>query len=58
MQAAQPGDFLVQGHTFEVGGKSKKRKQIQDVPNSFVVADDITIGLAQKIPLWMGGMLY
>ena len=58
VQSAQPSDFLAQGHTFEVGGKNKKRKQIQDVSDSFIIADDIEIGLGQKIPLWMAGMLY
>ena len=38
------GDFLVdEKYTFEVGGKSKGFKQIKDLPNLFVVADDIEI---------------
>ena len=38
------GDFLVdEKYTFEVAGKSKGFKQIKDLPNSFVVADDIEI---------------
>jgi predicted AAA+ superfamily ATPase len=53
------GDFWVdKGYLFEVGGKNKSFKQIKDVPNSFVVADDIEIGNGNKIPLWLFGFLY
>ena len=34
-------DFLVDGHTFEVGGKSKKQKQIKGTEDAFVVKDDV-----------------
>ena len=44
--------------TFEVGGKGKTFKQIADVPNSFVVNDDIEVGVGSKIPLWLFGFLY
>ena len=53
------GDFLINDkYTFEVGGKNKGFKQIRDVQNSFVVADDIEIGSGNKIPLWLFGFLY
>jgi len=53
------GDFLVdEKYLFEVGGKNKSFKQIKDVPNSFVVADNIEIGFWNKIPLWLFGFLY
>ena len=53
------GDFLVdEKYLFEVGGKNKSFKQIKDVPDSFVVADDIEIGFGNKIPLWLFGFLY
>ena len=45
-------------YTFEVGGKGKKYNQIKDIPNSFVVADDIEIGSGNKIPLYLFGFLY
>jgi hypothetical protein len=45
-------------YTFEVGGKNKGFKQIVDVENSFVVADDIESGFGNKIPLWLFGFLY
>jgi len=55
---AKQGDFTVDKYTFEVGGKTKTFNQIKDIPNSFVVADDIETGHKNKIPLWLFGMLY
>jgi len=53
------GDFLIdEKYTFEVGGKNKSFKQIKDMPNSYVIADEIEIGSGNKIPLWLFGMLY
>ncbi len=53
------GDFLVdKKYLFEVGGKNKSFKQIKDMENSFVIADDIEIGFGNKIPLWLFGFLY
>jgi predicted AAA+ superfamily ATPase len=53
------GDFVVdEKYIFEVGGKNKSFKQIKDVKNSFVVADDIEIGSSNKIPLYLFGFLY
>jgi hypothetical protein len=53
------GDFVVDGKwTFEVGGKGKGFSQIADVPNSFVVNDDVSVGRGNKIPLWLFGFLY
>lgn len=51
-------DFLVDGHTFEVGGKSKKQKQIKNVDDAFVVKDDIENGYLNILPLWTFGMNY
>ncbi|MEA1955445.1 MAG: AAA family ATPase [Campylobacterota bacterium] len=53
------GDFLIdEKYTFEVGGKNKKFKQVKDIPDSYVVADDIEIGHGNRIPLWLFGFLY
>jgi predicted AAA+ superfamily ATPase len=53
------GDFVVDEHyLFEIGGKNKRFKQIKDIPNSYVVADDIEIGFGNKVPLWLFGFLY
>ena len=53
------GDFIVKSsYTFEIGGKNKGRKQISDVPDSYVVADNIESGFGSKIPLWLFGFMY
>ena len=53
------GDFyLEEKYVCEVGGKGKSFKQIKDIENSFVVADDIDVGFGNKIPLWVFGLLY
>jgi len=53
------GDFIIDDrYTFEIGGKNKSFKQIKDIDNSFVVADDIEIGFGNEIPLWLFGFLY
>jgi len=57
--APEQGDFLVdEKYLFEVGGKSKKFKQIKDIADSFVAADNIEIGFGNKIPLWLFGFMY
>ena len=57
--ASDCGDFyLEERYTLEVGGKNKGFKQIKDVPDSYVVADDIEVGFGAKIPLWLFGFLY
>jgi len=55
---AKQGDFVAGKYIFEVGGKTKTFDQIKNIPDSFVVADDIEIGHKNKIPLWLFGMLY
>ncbi len=53
------GDFLVdEKYIFEIGGKNKSFRQIKDLPNSFVVSDDMEIGFGNKVPLWLFGFLY
>lgn len=53
------GDFLVNDkYLFEVGGKRKNFVQIADVPNSFLAVDDTEVGVGNRIPLWMFGLLY
>jgi predicted AAA+ superfamily ATPase len=52
-------DFKVANqYFFEVGGKNKKQKQINDSPNSYIVKDGIEIGGDLNIPLWLFGFLY
>jgi len=55
----QKGDFKVDGKwIFEVGGEGKTFEQIANLPNSYVLADDIESPRGNKLPLWMIGMLY
>lgn len=59
IQYPKQGDFSVdRKYIFEVGGKRKGFTQIKDLPDSYVVADEIEIGFGNKIPLWMFGLLY
>lgn len=51
-------DFLVDGMTFEIGGRKKGQKQISEVKNGYVVKDDIETGYANVLPLWAFGLLY
>ena len=52
-------DFIVDGlYTFEIGGKSKSRKQIKNTKNAYIVSDNIEIGIQDKLPLWLFGFLY
>lgn len=56
--SSKVSDFVIGEHTFEVGGKKKGKKQIENVPNSHIVKDDIEYGHGTKIPLWTFGLLY
>jgi predicted AAA+ superfamily ATPase len=59
LSTAKEGDFIVDDkYVFEIGGKKKSFKQIKNIKNSFVVADDIEVGFGNKIPLWLFGFLY
>lgn len=55
---AEEGDFTVGKYTFEVGGRSKQRKQISHLEYGYVAADDIEVGHQQTIPLWLFGFFY
>ncbi|MEN0051764.1 MAG: ATP-binding protein, partial [Bacteroidota bacterium] len=54
------GDIFIEneGITIEIGGKDKSKKQIQNIANSYVFADDIEVGFGDKIPLYLLGFLY
>lgn len=51
-------DFTIGDYTFEVGGRSKGRKQIESVPHGIVVKDDIETGYGSTVPLWQFGLNY
>ncbi len=55
----EKADFLVDGtYLFEVGGKSKSKRQIAGIENAYVASDEIEYGHQNTIPLWMFGFLY
>lgn len=59
VSSPEHGDFLVDGkYVFEIGGKNKNFSQIRDIRNSFLAIDNIEIGIGNKIPLWVFGLLY
>jgi len=53
------GDFCLDGAlTFEIGGKSKTRRQIKSVTQGYVFADDIVSVENGNIPLWVLGFMW
>ena len=53
------GDFCLDGnYIFEIGGKSKNKRQLKSIKNSFVFADDILTVENDNIPLWLLGFLW
>ena len=51
-------DFEIDGKTFEVGGRSKGKKQISNLKDAYVVKDSIEYVFDNQVPLWMFGFLY
>lgn len=59
LTAPSQGDFCLDDKfIFEVGGKNKNRKQIKDLSNSYVLADNIMSPDSGIIPLWALGFLW
>ena len=56
--SSSKADFVIGGHTFEVGGKGKGQKQIADSTEGYIVKDDIETGYLNVIPLWAFGLNY
>jgi len=55
----QKGDLFIDDYyTFEIGGKNKKKSQIKEIENAFIVKDNIENGVQGIIPLWLFGFLY
>lgn len=51
-------DFEIDGKTFEIGGRKKGQKQIQDAAEGYIVKDNLESGYANTIPLWAFGLNY
>lgn len=59
LNAPLQGDFCLNDELiFEVGGKSKNKKQIKGIKNSYVLADNILSADTGFIPLWALGFLW
>ncbi len=56
---SKTADFLIDNrYTFEIGGKTKSRKQIAGLENAYVAKDNIEIGFGNMIPVWLFGFMY
>lgn len=51
-------DFVIGKYTFEVGGRKKGQKQIENIADANIVKDDIEFAQGNVIPLWAFGMNY
>ena len=51
-------DFQIGRRTFEVGGKSKGKKQIENAEEGYVVKDQIEFSAGNILPLWWFGLNY
>jgi hypothetical protein len=51
-------DFTINGKTFEIGGKKKGQKQIEEAAEGYIVKDDIEFGYMNTVPLWAFGFNY
>lgn len=56
--ASSVADFLVDDMTFEIGGKNKRKKQIEGIEKAYLIKDDVEFGYLNTIPLWQFGMMY
>jgi len=56
--SSRESDFRIGDYTFEVGGKSKSKRQIAAVSDAFVVRDDIEYAADHVLPLWSFGLMY
>lgn len=53
------GDFLIDNlHVLEVGGDDKGFAQIANIPNSYILADNIETAIGNKLPIWAIGFDY
>jgi len=62
LELPKSGDFYIDDkYTIEVGGKNKDMAQLKwlkERENSYLALDNIEIGVANKIPLWLFGFIY
>lgn len=59
LRTATKGDFVVdEKYRFEIGGKSKGKRQVSGEKEAYLVRDDTVSGFDRIIPLWAFGFLY
>ena len=52
-------DFEIDdSYIFEIGGKTKGKKQIEGLYNAFIVKDELEYPVGNALPLWLFGFLY
>jgi predicted AAA+ superfamily ATPase len=56
--ASRISDFVIDGKTFEIGGKNKGSRQIREAAEGYVVKDEIEYAHGNVIPLWQFGLNY
>lgn len=56
--ASKQTDFCIGEASFEIGGRKSGNAKIENIPNSFVVKDDVEYGHDNTVPLWWFGLLY
>ncbi len=56
--SSRRSDFVIGNCTFELGGKGKRKKQIAEIPDAYIVKDDIEFAQGNVIPLWAFGLNY
>lgn len=56
---SESADFVIdKTYTFEIGGKSKTKKQIAGLEKAYLAKDNIEIGFGTIIPVWLFGFMY
>lgn len=50
--SSRQSDFVIGNYTFEVGGRNKGKRQIENLEDAYVVKDDIEFAQGNIIPLW------
>lgn len=56
--SSKVSDFEINAYTFEIGGRKKGMKQIENATHGIVVKDDIEYGHGITVPLWQFGFNY
>ena len=56
--SSRQSDFVIGNYMFEVGGRNKGKRQIENLEDAYVVKDDIEFAQGNIIPLWAFGLNY